>query len=76
MSDIKEIKKQIEKIKKAVNENKETDKQIIIKLNNQLQTINKSITSINSMAKKIKGGRYKRCKKGGGCKYHKKKKKN
>ncbi len=75
MSDIKQIKKQLEKLKKIIKQDKAADQEIINKLNNHLQSINKSITSINSMAKKIKGGRYKRHKKGGsGCKRHKKKK--
>lgn len=67
MSDIQNIKSQLNKIKIMIKNERQQDKQTIQKLLNQLNTINKQVQRVEKMSKKIKGGKL-RAQKGGNLK--------
>ena len=56
-NDIKKIRLQLTKIKNLVKQERDSDKRTINKLSNQLKEINKSISNLEKMAKRIKGGK-------------------
>ena len=64
-NDIKKIRLQLTKIKNLVKQERDSDKRTINKLSNQLKEINKSISNLEKMAKRIKGGKVRGLKKGG-----------
>ena len=56
-NDIKKIRLQLTKIKNLVKQERDNDKRAIGKLSNQLKSINTSISNLEKMAKRIKGGK-------------------
>lgn len=66
--DIQTIKSQLNKIKNLIKKERQGDKNIIKKLSSQLKEINNSVSKLEKMAKRIKGGKIRALKqRGGNC---------
>lgn len=64
-SDFENIKQQLNKIKKLINEDSIQNKENIQNIDNQMKEINLAVNKLNNMSKKIKGGKLKSQKAGG-----------
>lgn len=57
MSDIQKIRLQMSKIKKLIQKERDQDKKTINKLSGQLRDINSSVSQLEKMTKRVKGGK-------------------